>query len=655
MPTQTVNADKTEGVWRRLLSPWRTHRGHIVLASAGILLILAGTAFFFVRRSIVGSWPQVTGSREVKGLGAAVTVVRDGYGVPHVFADSQRDWLFAQGYLHAQDRFWGMELQRRRGHGTLGALLGEEARAADERWAALHLAEITVQEVDALNPTARARLDAYVAGVNAWLEQDRLPFEFTLLRWRGRDVADPAPWTAEDSLLVALVLSWQAGGPQVDPAVVSQVNQQVGSQRGAFLWDADGSNTSGVRAWAQGLPFQPSFAGEDGGPAFWPERWSLGSRVAQTEGSSWFAVQLPAGLDLPAPWYVLTWHAGVEVGMGVSVPGVPGLVLAADDLAAWATGEATDNRDAPWKGWLLSSLMRHRTVLTPALQPSAQTVQEIQAWLNDTFSMRAAHLVPYLVELKPQGWRQVRVTGMLRQWNYRFEGGGKEVAFFAVYQLELARATFADELGDDLFNGYVAHGDYYQRALDRIIEDAGSPWWDDLRTPERETRADILQRAYDSALAWIGRRYGDLHLLWEWDMVHGGELQHALGDVWPWRALLNRAISPQGWADTIDASPGGLSFSCPGLKDVLKKDEPCLAERLFQAASVYGYGQIVNLDDPSTLWFSLVPGQSDHVFNPHYDDLLSGWAEGKYLPLQLVPAPDQVAGQESTLVLTPGN
>jgi acyl-homoserine lactone acylase PvdQ len=74
---------------------------------------------------------------------------------------------------------------------------------------------------------------------------------------------------------------------------------------------------------------------------------------------------------------------------------------------------------------------------------------------------------------------------------------------------------------------------------------------------------------------------------------------------------------------------------------------------IYRAKAVYGYRQISDANDPSTLWFSLLPGQSGHPFHPHYDDLLDEWLAGDYLPLRLAASPDAVDGRKSELELVP--
>jgi acyl-homoserine lactone acylase PvdQ len=639
-----MNLKTLKDMWRRLRERRWTRRNKIILAGAATLVVIAIVGSVLVRRVVRRGWPQTEGTVTVAGLRAPVTVVRDGYGVPHIYAESEADLFLAQGYVHAQDRFWQMELSRRRGRGTAAELLGDKALSNDQEWQALDLISVAKRELAAMDAEIRAPLDVYARGVNAWLETHggRLPFEFTLLRWRGHKADDPATWTAEDSYIVSLALGWQVGAPWADTSLVARIIERVGPERGAFL--LGGEKLAG----------ETSLQASSGVTDSLPGRWALSGRVTLVggdrtkSGQPLLAVDLPTGLDLPAPWYVIAWRAGDDRGAGASVPGLPGLVVGTDDGAVWETWSETQKlalseKTSPWKRWLLAALLNTGKIIQVDDAQAPGTVDDLRTRQMDTFSARAARLIPFLVQVKPQGWRQERVTGMLRKWDCRVGDNNKEAPFFAVYQLELARAAFADELGDALFEAYVAQSDLYQAALDRIIEDPDDEWWDDVNTPERELRGDILKRAYEPALECIGRNYGDLHMLWEWDIVHGGRLHHPLGDAWPWDQLLSRDLTPDGWADTANASPGGLP--CTG--------GICQGGDFFRAKAVYGYRQILDVGDPSTLWFMLLPGQSGHPFHAHYDDLMDEWLAGEYLPLRLAASPEEVEGAKGVLVLTP--
>jgi acyl-homoserine lactone acylase PvdQ len=635
---------------------WWTRRNRTVLAVITGLAVVVFVGVMLARHSVRRGWPQTKGTVSLQALRSPVTVVRDGNGVPHIFAENERDLYFAQGYVHAQDRFWEMELNRRRGRGILAELLGDGSLESDERWRGLDLTDAAESALAAMDIKERAPLDAYTAGVNAWLEADCLPFEFTLLGWRGHDVAEIDRWAAEDSLIVALVLSWQAGATWTDPSLAAQIEERVGPERGALLLGGEPQRLERVSD-----DLSPQVRGDGGNPL--PRRWALSSQVTLVGGDQaknnrpLLAVDLPTGLDLPVPWYVMSWRMPGEGAAGASAPGLPGLVVGTDDHAVWETWAdppqtavlsllkelVPSQQTLPWQRWLLAALLNAGKSHQLDGDQGPRTVAELRTTQQDTLSTRAARLIPLLVQVESEGWRQERVTRMLREWDYHIGDNNKESPFFVVYQLELARAAFADELGKDLFEAYVAQGDRYQAALDRILDSPGNAWWDDMTTPERELRDDIVKRAYEPALEWTGRNYGDLHVLWKWDIVHGSRLHHALGDAWPWDQLLSRDLNPDGWADTINASPGGLP--CTG--------GICMGGDIFRAKAAYGYRQIADASDPSTLWFSLLPGQSGHPFHAHYDDLLDEWLAGKYLPLRLVASPGDVESAESVLILTP--
>jgi penicillin amidase len=136
------------------------------------------------------------------GLSAPVTVARDALGVPTVRAENRRDVARAVGWLHAQDRFFQMDLMRRSSAGELAEIFGERALPRD-RAIRMHgfrkLAELVIAR---LPPHERAIVDAYAAGVNAGLGAlSERPFEYVVLR------ATPQPWRPEDSILVIYAMT----------------------------------------------------------------------------------------------------------------------------------------------------------------------------------------------------------------------------------------------------------------------------------------------------------------------------------------------------------------------------------------------------------------------------------------------------------------
>src|SRR5262245_28639944 len=165
----------------------------------GLLLVLGIAGGLWARAQLAGSLPQLDGTLRVAGLSAPVTIARDGLGIPTVRGASREDVARAIGVLHAQERFFQMDLSRRRSAGELAALVGERALAADREIRPHRFRAEAQRAVAMMEPKAKAVLVAYAAGVNVGLSSLRKPpFEYLLLR------QDPRPWLPEDSLLVVL-------------------------------------------------------------------------------------------------------------------------------------------------------------------------------------------------------------------------------------------------------------------------------------------------------------------------------------------------------------------------------------------------------------------------------------------------------------------
>jgi penicillin G amidase len=169
------------------------------LAIAILLAMGAAAGVVWARSELRGSLPTLTGELRLEGLSARVMVTRDTLGIPTVRGATREDVARATGFLHAQDRFFQMDLSRRRAAGELAALVGPRALLAD-REIRIHRFRAEAQRALAtMDPEWRAILDAYTSGVNSGLSRLRAaPFEYTVLR------QEPRPWLPEDTVLVVL-------------------------------------------------------------------------------------------------------------------------------------------------------------------------------------------------------------------------------------------------------------------------------------------------------------------------------------------------------------------------------------------------------------------------------------------------------------------
>lgn len=174
------------------------------LAVVGALVVVVG-ARFMVGRSL----PVVDGTVTLAGLAAPVTIARDSLAIPTITAGSRVDLARAMGFLHAQERFFQMDLQRRQPAGELSALVGPAALNADRAQRVHRFRSIAARALALVPADYRAELEAYAAGVNAGLAAlGAAPFEYLTLR------LTPEPWTPEDSMLTLIAMSVTLQGNQ---------------------------------------------------------------------------------------------------------------------------------------------------------------------------------------------------------------------------------------------------------------------------------------------------------------------------------------------------------------------------------------------------------------------------------------------------------
>ncbi|CAG7601303.1 penicillin acylase family protein [Leucobacter soli] len=174
------------------------------------LLVLALVAGGFGVWTVMRSWPQTSGTLDVAGLEQTVTVQRDKSGIPTITATNTRDLFIAQGFVHAQDRFWEMDMRRHVTSGRLSELFGESQVGTDTFLRTLGWHDIAQQEVDALPAETRGYYEAYAEGVNAYLAQRsgaRLSLEYAVLGLQNADYA-PEPWTPADSVAWLKAMAW---------------------------------------------------------------------------------------------------------------------------------------------------------------------------------------------------------------------------------------------------------------------------------------------------------------------------------------------------------------------------------------------------------------------------------------------------------------
>jgi len=188
--------------------------GRIAFLVVAGIIVIAVAAAFFVTWTIQRSFPQTSGSIELDGLAADVTVQRDDRGIPTITADSTDDLFYAEGFVHAQDRFFEMDFRRHVTAGRVAEMFGESQAGTDAFLRTLGWRKVAEAEVEAMDDTTRGYYEAYADGVNAYLASRsgaELSLEYAVIGLQNPDYV-PEPWEPADSVAWLKAMAWDLRG-----------------------------------------------------------------------------------------------------------------------------------------------------------------------------------------------------------------------------------------------------------------------------------------------------------------------------------------------------------------------------------------------------------------------------------------------------------
>jgi penicillin G amidase len=196
-------------------------RSRVSVFSAGVI-----TAGLLAAMPATAGSAKVTNEVEVPGLRAGASVVRDIDGISHIKAQNQSDLFFLQGWVHADDRLFQMDVTRRQASGRLAELLGSAALPGDVQMRTLGLRRATERSLSAHSPETQSALRAYANGVNAWIARNRLPSQYAALR-----LTKVEPWTEVDSLTVVKALAFTLSFDlDIDRTTIAEAYRAVGAK-----------------------------------------------------------------------------------------------------------------------------------------------------------------------------------------------------------------------------------------------------------------------------------------------------------------------------------------------------------------------------------------------------------------------------------------
>lgn len=288
----------------------------------------------------------------VAGLDDEIEILRDSWGVPHIYARTEHDLFFANGVVHAEDRLWQMELNRRAARGRLSEVFGPLTLELDRFMRRIGLGRVAEAEEALLDRETSAVLDAYIAGINWVIEARPLPIEFTIARHT------PEPWRRVDSLAWIKLMSWGLSGNWDAEVARVRLGHRLGPELAAELdpmYPVGGplgvGGTALDRASAQLLDGYRQIQEMTGlGRLGGSNGWAVAPHRSAS-GAALLANDMHLAPQMPSVWYELSLDASDPAGEGMrvagtSLPGLPGVVVGHNGHIAWgATASLADVED----------------------------------------------------------------------------------------------------------------------------------------------------------------------------------------------------------------------------------------------------------------------------------------------------------------------
>ncbi len=359
----------------------------IVLLIILLVIVVAVLGGFVIYRDTMnGPLPQTSGTLPVKGLDAQVEVLRDDWGIPHIYASDTHDLFFAQGYTQAQDRWWQMEFFRHTGNGTLEELTGKTSKliGTDIFIRTVGWRHTADEEVQKMTDSERAVLQAFADGVNAYIlnrPANDLAMQYRLLGLTGVNIKID-PWTPADSLVWGKVMAWnltdsysydltrQSLLDSVGQAMTAAYNAPwpYGGDRPTILYDEDlpitdasaPTPTPSVPTGSTNRPVDVVMAGNvrPGSDATFGGDRGIGSNNwvatgSMTEnGTPLLANDPHLGIQMPSIWYEVGLHCQPISDqcpynvVGFALSPAPGVIIGHNDQIAWGvTNNGADVQD----------------------------------------------------------------------------------------------------------------------------------------------------------------------------------------------------------------------------------------------------------------------------------------------------------------------
>jgi len=324
----------------------------VLLGSIVSLIIILLIAGYFFRQMLYGSLPEYQGEYQSAKIKSNVEIYFDSLAVPYIQTDNEESAAFALGFLHARERMFQMDLIRRAGEGRLSEVFGSKTVPFDKMFLTVGIKQTAEKMLEAAHPETKKMLTAYAEGVNYFINKfrNKLPIEFDILKY------EPYEWKPVHSLMVVRLMAWELNMSWWTDIIFTKLVQQLGEEKAKLILPDFPENAPTIipaalsnepeitmsfidvnRAYKEFTGFTGTHIGSN--------NWVVNKEKSQS-GKSIIANDPHLAFTAPCKWYAAVIHAGDYHVEGVTLPGVPSVVIGKNQNISWVlTNVMADDAD----------------------------------------------------------------------------------------------------------------------------------------------------------------------------------------------------------------------------------------------------------------------------------------------------------------------
>ncbi|PIP76979.1 MAG: penicillin amidase [Ignavibacteria bacterium CG22_combo_CG10-13_8_21_14_all_37_15] len=330
------------------MKPW----AKILLGSVVSLIIILLIAGYFFKQMLYNSLPEYEGEFPTDKIKSDVTIYFDSLAIPYITTEKEESAAFALGFLHARERMFQMDLIRRAGEGRLSEVFGRKTLAFDQMFLTVGIKQTAAKMFEAAHPETRKVLSSYADGVNYFIKKfpKKLPIEFDVLKY------EPYPWKPVHSFMIVRLMAWELNMSWWTDIIFTKLVQQLGEEKAMLLLPGFPENAPTIipSSLSKAPKINTAFIDVNNaykeftgftGTHIGSNNWVVNKQKSQS-GKAIIANDPHLAFTAPGKWYAAVIRAGDYQVEGVTLPGVPAVVIGKNKNISWVlTNVMADDAD----------------------------------------------------------------------------------------------------------------------------------------------------------------------------------------------------------------------------------------------------------------------------------------------------------------------